>query len=209
MARSKGIAEFAVNFEPTGQSPLDAREQVETLADLYTAFNDGNNYYDKMIVTVKDEEKQYMLVDISHRNDSTGWKKVNPSLEELGIDVSAEELNYLEGVTSNIQEQLNNKAELTDLNDYLPLTGGTITGNLTVENSLMVGETNVSLEGHTHTVANITDFANNIKTVNGQSLIGSGNVTIWTDVPTDDRIYARSNGEWLDITEYITWNEVE
>lgn len=209
MARSKGIAEFAVNFEPTGQSPLDAREQVDTIADLYTAFNDGNNYYDKMIVTVKDEEKQYMLVDVSHRNDSSGWKKVNPSLEELGIDVSTDELNYLEGVTSNIQDQLDSKANSTDLNDYLPLTGGTITGNLEVNNNLTVGGTTVSKEGHTHTVSNITDFANNIKTVNGQSLVGSGDVTIWTDVPTDDRIYARSNKEWLDITEYIIWNEVE
>lgn len=88
MARNKGIAEFAVNFEPTGQTPLDAREQVETLTDLYTAFDDANNYYDKMIVTVKDEQKQYMLIDVEHRHEASGWKEIgsNGAIEDAPND---------------------------------------------------------------------------------------------------------------------------
>lgn len=84
MARNKGVAEFAVNFEPTGQSPLDAREQVDTLADLYTAFDSANNYYDKMIVTVKDQQKQYMLINIEKRNSAEGWKDLSDSTFEWG-----------------------------------------------------------------------------------------------------------------------------
>lgn len=36
--------------------------------------------------------------------------QVEASLSQLGVTASAEELNYIEGVTSNVQEQLNNKA---------------------------------------------------------------------------------------------------
>lgn len=77
MARSKGIANFAVNFEPTGQSPLDARTQVDTIADLYTAFDDANNYYPNMIVTVKDEESQYMLINVEQKGTAAGWKRID------------------------------------------------------------------------------------------------------------------------------------
>ena len=46
-------------------------------------------------------------------------------LDKLGsITASVTELNYVDGVTSNIQTQLDNK---------LPISGGTLTGNLTVD----------------------------------------------------------------------------
>ncbi len=48
--------------------------------------------------------------------------------------VTSTELGYLDGVTSNVQTQLNAKASTTALADYLPLAGGTITGNVTIDN---------------------------------------------------------------------------
>jgi hypothetical protein len=45
-------------------------------------------------------------------------------------DVTSTELGYLAGVTSNVQTQLNAKAASSDLDDYLPLAGGTVTGNI-------------------------------------------------------------------------------
>lgn len=50
--------------------------------------------------------------------------------------ITSTELGYLDGVTSNIQTQLNGKAASSHSHSYLPLSGGTITGNLTVNNSL-------------------------------------------------------------------------
>lgn len=49
-------------------------------------------------------------------------------LSDLGITASATELNYTDGVTSNIQDQLDAKADSSDLSDYLPLSGGTMSG---------------------------------------------------------------------------------
>lgn len=49
------------------------------------------------------------------------------SLSQLGINASAAELNYVDGVTSNIQTQLNGKAA-THSHPYLSSSGGTTTG---------------------------------------------------------------------------------
>ena len=52
-------------------------------------------------------------------------------------DVTSTELGYLDGVTSNIQTQLNGKSESSDLDDYLPLSGGTVTGNIKQSNPMV------------------------------------------------------------------------
>lgn len=53
----------------------------------------------------------------------------------------------------------------------------------------------------------------NIKTINGASLLGSGNITIETpegitDV-LDNKIYARTQGSWVDLTDWLTWAEYD
>ena len=53
------------------------------------------------------------------------------TLDSFGITATAEELNYCDGVTSNIQTQLDSKADASHTHDYLPLNGGTLTGVLT------------------------------------------------------------------------------
>ena len=50
------------------------------------------------------------------------------SLSSFGITASATELNYVKGVTSAIQTQLNGKAASSHTHSYMPLSGGTFTG---------------------------------------------------------------------------------
>ena len=54
------------------------------------------------------------------------------TLSSFGITASSTELNYVKGVTSAIQTQLNNKANTSALASYLPLSGGIMTGMLTL-----------------------------------------------------------------------------
>ena len=56
----------------------------------------------------------------------------------------------------------------------------------------------------------------NIKTINGTSLLGSGNITIEAggggseimDV-LDNKTYARTQGTWVDLTDWLTWAEYD
>ena len=57
------------------------------------------------------------------------------TLSSFGVTATATELNYMDGVTSNVQTQLNNKASISHThNNYLPLSGGTLTGTVTSRN---------------------------------------------------------------------------
>ena len=49
-----------------------------------------------------------------------------------GLATTAKELGYVHGVTSNIQTQLNAKANTSALSAYLPLAGGTMTGDIII-----------------------------------------------------------------------------
>lgn len=60
----------------------------------------------------------------------------NSSGKLSASSITSTELGYLDGVTSNVQTQLNGKAASSHSHSYVPLSGGTITGNLTVNSSL-------------------------------------------------------------------------
>lgn len=79
-SRPAGVAQFAVNFEPGGQAPLDARTIVGTKADLINAATyAAKNYYQGMLVIVKDTQEVYILKDIAKITsaDYSGWKRVD------------------------------------------------------------------------------------------------------------------------------------
>lgn len=78
--RPAGVAAFAVSFEPGGQAPLDARTVVGTKADLINAATyAAKNYYQGMLVIVKDTQEVYVLKDIAKITsaDYSGWKRVD------------------------------------------------------------------------------------------------------------------------------------
>lgn len=79
-SRPAGVAQFAVNFEPGGQAPLDARTVVGTKADLINAATyAAKNYYQGMLVIVKDTQEVYVLKDVANitSSDYSGWKRVD------------------------------------------------------------------------------------------------------------------------------------
>lgn len=60
------------------------------------------------------------------------------TLSSFGITATATELNYCDGVTGNIQTQLNAKSASTHTHSYLPLSGGTLTGSLTANGKIAI-----------------------------------------------------------------------
>ena len=67
-------------------------------------------------------------------NGGTGATTAAGALKNLGLTATAAELNYCDGVTSNIQTQLNGKSSTSHNHDstYVNVSGDTMTGNLTI-----------------------------------------------------------------------------
>ena len=93
---------------------------------------------------------------------------VTHSLNSLGVTASVDELNYCDGLTSNVQDQLNlisesltsvnnrltsvnnslnNKAPSSHTHPYLPLTGGTVTGRTEFKNISIVSQKGIKFGG--------------------------------------------------------------
>lgn len=125
-----------------------------------------------------------------------------------GVTATATEINYLDGVTSNIQTQLNGKADSSHTHSYLPLSGGTLTGTVTsraiqpsANNSYNLGTSDykyntvyaTTFSGNATTATTATE-ANQLTTsrtislsgaVTGSaSFNGSSNITIATTMST-------------------------
>lgn len=120
MSRVSGTYILPSNFEVTGQMILDARLSVPNIEDLYTAYV-SNNYYKKMVVTVENEDAQYMLVDVSKRTLPEGWKKLGSDVEvDTELDVNSNNPVANSAVTKAITDnELVVSAALNDLNDRL------------------------------------------------------------------------------------------
>ena len=102
--------------------------------------------------------------------------------------VSATELSYLDGVTSSIQSQIEALASGTPVDPedlFLPLTGGTLTGDLTVDATITVQQTD---ESGATCILDIKNFAGGqmlgayasgvVQTFKNELDDGDGNMTI-------------------------------
>lgn len=95
-----GTAEFAVNFEPTGQFPLDARLVVDDMtmlldADTYGKKKDGlvlNNFYEGMPVIVKTGDsgktELWVLRDATKRTVREGWQRLDADTAQINDALS-------------------------------------------------------------------------------------------------------------------------
>lgn len=68
------------------------------------------------IVITTDTKKLYVDVSATERIEITAEAE-DVTLASLGVTATAEELNYVDGATSNIQTQLDNKADISHTHD--------------------------------------------------------------------------------------------
>ena len=126
---------------------------------------------------------------------SVPWTDTVTTLASLGITATAAEINkldglattatelgYVHGVTSNIQTQLNAKANASALSAYLPLAGGVMTGDIEMSGA---GSTSLFIRMY----ADTSNYRTGIgwKTVSGGTLLSQ--IGYWN---TEQRIYINS-----------------
>lgn len=111
-----------------------------------------------------------------------------------GVTATTTEINYLDGVTSAIQTQLNNKASTNHTHNYLPLSGGTLTGTVTsrsliaaTDSTYDIGTSSVryrNIYADTFT-GNLTGNANTATTaINATTATTATNANQWTTART-------------------------
>lgn len=109
----------------------------------------------------------------------TGATTAAAALTNLGITATATELNYVDGVTSNIQTQLNGKSSTSHTHNY---AGSSSAGGAATSANKLATARTISLSGD---VSGSTSFD------------GSGNVSITTVVADDSHNHVISNVDGL------------
>lgn len=233
MPRIPGQVAISVSYEVQTQHPFDARMLVDTKADLYDLGSWGPFFYQGMIVSVAndatdDNNGVYTLKDSTVTNGAFkdgAWVKL---FDETSFET----------VVANLEEDLQNYVD-TQLNQYskmsigeLPETGDSQTiyfreldGNWEEyiwhnDQFVMIGSnagdfsnyyTKTEIDGLLSNKQDVLVSGTNIKTINGQSILGEGNIEIQggsssIPVATQDTlggILATDSGENEDISAYV------
>lgn len=119
----------------TGLSNLFVKDTyVKVIVDVpngvaYIQNADTNGYLEEKLASITSN------LTAARALVSDGSGKVTAS------EVTVTELEHLNGVSSNVQEQLNNKANSSHTHSYLPLTGGTLSGQLKVNRIVLTNGT--------------------------------------------------------------------
>lgn len=101
--------------------------------------------------------------------DGTIWDALGAAstLSDLGVTATAEELNYLDGVTSNIQTQIDGKAssththtvsQISDFPASMPASDVSAWAKAETKPTYTAAEVGAAEDDHVHTVSQITDF---------------------------------------------------
>lgn len=155
--------------------------------ELYQEALVNNEINENEIYMTPENNETQMQLD-GHISDTDNPHGVN--LTQLGITVSADELNHVDGVTSNIQEQLNGKAPTSHgshvtFTTTTPKMNGTASVGTatTVSRSDHVHPTDTSRAAASHTHDGYLE-SNKIAIIEGTVTVTSSNYTFTYDFPT-------------------------
>lgn len=105
MARSKGMFQFAANFEVKNAAALDPRIVVATKAELYNKETwpyDGDTayLYNGLVVAVVEENELYMLIDSANYGLESAWKKI-VDVKQTVVEDSLESSSVVNALSAN------------------------------------------------------------------------------------------------------------
>lgn len=126
------------------------------------------------------------------------------TLAALGINVSAAEINYLDGVTSNIQDQIDSKTSNTGT--VTSVSGGNgLTGSVTTSGSLALGTpgtltlsttNSVTADSHTHDLNIATGTSSTAGLTKLYTSTGSSTDGTMTRAAITNAINSASGSQW-------------
>lgn len=132
---NQGINSIANVEVPTKTSELLNDSGFKT-TDNNTTYSLSKNGSEIILTGSDGKTSKVIDNDTKYTLNSFGVIATANELNKLkGCVATTAELNYLSGVSSNLQTQLNNKAPINHNHNYLPLSGGTMQGAIKFPNS--------------------------------------------------------------------------
>lgn len=112
--------------------------------------------------TASDEELAMLEASLRNALNSKAEK-----LSDLGVAATADELNYIEGVTSPIQNQINSKSSLGHIHSASEITSGTISNDRLPTTPIVKGGTNATTVEDARTNLDVYSKSQTQSLVNG------------------------------------------
>lgn len=124
-------------------SNYDAKGSATTAVDTHNASNTAHNDIRQSISSLQTEVNNNLTTHTNNKSNPHGV-----TLSQLGVNATATELNYMSGVTSNVQTQLDGKSNTSHTHDgYMASTNpvGTGTFSMNRKANTTVGQMSTTL----------------------------------------------------------------
>ena len=189
--RPIGKALFGVNFEPTGQAPLDARlvvENMETLLANETYVDRGNNFYEGMPVIVKQgksgKSELWVLIDGTKVTEEAGWRRLDADGAAINVNIKEAIANAINNLNKeDTEEEGKFVTKVAESSGIITVTRQTVAANKVTATAITGSSTTVEVKGN-NVDAQITSLAKTVKTV--QDNIAKYEVEkVTTDIPAN------------------------
>lgn len=170
--RPIGKALFGVNFEPTGQAPLDARlvvENMETLLANETYVDRGNNFYEGMPVIVKQgksgKSELWVLIDGTKVTDQAGWRRLDADGAAINVNIEEAIANAINNLNKeDTEEEGKFVTKVAESSGIITVTRQTVAADKVTATAITDGTDTVAVTG-ANVDAQIKSLAKTVKTV--------------------------------------------
>lgn len=170
--RPIGKALFGVNFEPTGQAPLDARlvvENMETLLANETYVDRGNNFYEGMPVIVKQgksgKSELWVLIDGTKVTDKAGWRRLDADGASIDVNIEEAIANAINNLNKeDTEEEGKFVTKVAESSGIITVTRQTVAADKVTATAITDGTDTVAVTG-ANVDAQIKSLAKTVKTV--------------------------------------------
>lgn len=213
-------------------------KRVQALSDLYTLpdpilSESGNNTGNDAIGQlwyVTEQNKHYQLINWDNRKQSSGWAEYSSGSSDYNDLENKPDLSkYLDKTTTSGQN-VSSAVYFVSEGRFVgiePTSGSVFSANSdrTLQTTInyqniqtkngsqesVLYPTGLKISGKTdQDLVTANNSTTKLKTINNQSILGEGNITIETpeggitDAPKDGNTYGRKDGAWAQIPNYVT-----
>lgn len=215
--KASGNYSHAEGSSTTASSDSAHAEGYQTIADGYSSHAEGIGTKTSLRASHAEGENTKALGVYSHTEGYSTITRKNSEHAEGQYNKSYNSDNSLirvihsVGIGSSDTDRKNAHEIKFNGDHYVFGIGGFDGTNSGTAQTLQSVISNLATKAEVNTKQDTLISGTNIKTINGTSILGSGDLSIVPEVldVSDNKVYARTQGSWVDLTDWLTWAEYD